>query len=182
MGERKFVQLVLVSWPRWPPCPYMIKALKNLLRNQKADDLEIWYAASGPQVWPWPIQGYSMGRPSIYKNFLTYFMARSDLVPYAFVWEKIKTMDFSETIVVYDIKVGRCSQLGEYVKFYEYQRSRSFTDLRPDHSDSIFLNYFSSITADFNVFQHSGERYRTSGPLVSLFSSPEPKAHWWAYR
>ena len=26
---------------------------------------------------------------------LTYFMARSNLVPYAFVWEKGKTMDFS---------------------------------------------------------------------------------------
>ena len=40
---------------------------------------------------------------------LTYFTARSDLVPYAFVWEKGKTMDFSETIVVYDVKVGTCS-------------------------------------------------------------------------
>ena len=40
---------------------------------------------------------------------LTYFIARSNLVPYAFVWEKGKAMDFSETIVVYDIKVGRCS-------------------------------------------------------------------------
>ena len=41
---------------------------------------------------------------------LTYFTARSNLVPYAFVWEKGKTMDFfSETIVFYDIKVGRCS-------------------------------------------------------------------------
>ena len=40
---------------------------------------------------------------------LTYFTARSNLVPYAFVWEKGKTIDFSETIVVYDIKVGRCS-------------------------------------------------------------------------
>ena len=29
---------------------------------------------------------------------LTYFTARSNLVPYAFVWEKGKTMDFSETI------------------------------------------------------------------------------------
>ena len=27
--------------------------------------------------------------------------------------EKVKTMDFSETVVVYDIKVGRCSQLNE---------------------------------------------------------------------
>ena len=36
---------------------------------------------------------------------LTYFVARSNLVPYAFVWKKGKTMDFSETIVVYDLKL-----------------------------------------------------------------------------
>ena len=40
---------------------------------------------------------------------MTYFTAISNLVPYAFIWEKDKTMDFSETIVVYDFKVGRCS-------------------------------------------------------------------------
>ena len=40
---------------------------------------------------------------------LTYFTARSNLVPYAFVWEKGKTMDFSESIVVYDVKIGSCS-------------------------------------------------------------------------
>ena len=39
---------------------------------------------------------------------LTYFMARSNLLPYAFVWEKGKTIDISETIVVYDVKVGSC--------------------------------------------------------------------------
>ena len=41
--------------------PYMVKTLKNLLlRNQKADDLETWYVASGARVlpslfkwWPW---------------------------------------------------------------------------------------------------------------------------------
>ena len=37
---------------------------------------------------------------------LTYFTARSNLVPYAFVWEKGKTIDFSETIVVYDFKLA----------------------------------------------------------------------------
>ena len=58
---------------------------------------------------------------------------------------------FSETVVVYYIKVGRCSQLNEYMKLYEYQRSRSFIDLDPNHSDPIFLNFFSSITADFNI-------------------------------
>ena len=53
---------------------------------------------------------------------------------------------FSETIVVYGIKVGRYSQLNEYIKLYEYQWSRSFFDLCPKLSDSIFLNFFSSIT------------------------------------
>ena len=47
---------------------------------------------------------------------MTYFMTRSNLVPYAFVCEKVKTMDFSETIVVYDIKIGRCRRLNEYMK------------------------------------------------------------------
>ena len=38
-------------------------------------------------------------------------------------------MDFSETVVVYDIKVGSCSQLNEYMNLYEYERPRSFNDL-----------------------------------------------------
>ena len=37
---------------------------------------------------------------------LTYFTARANLVPCAFVWEKGKTMDVSETIVVYDLKLA----------------------------------------------------------------------------
>ena len=57
---------------------------------------------------------------------LKYLMARSNLVPCNFLWEKVKTIDFSETIVV---KIGRRSKLNEYVNLYEYQRSRSFTDL-----------------------------------------------------
>ena len=36
-------------------------------------------------------------------------------------------------------------------ELYEYQRSRSVIDLGPDHLHSIFLNFFSSITADFNI-------------------------------
>ena len=95
------------------------KKKKRLLQNQKADDLETWYVALGVQV------NYDPGLT------LTYFKARSNLVPYAFVWEKGKIMDFSETIVVYDIKVGGYSKLNEYVNLHEYQRSRSFIDLGP---------------------------------------------------
>ena len=60
--------------------------------------------------------------------------------------QNVKTMDFSEIIVVCDIKVGICSELNEYMKLYEYQKSRSLTDLGPNLSDSILLNFFSKIT------------------------------------
>ena len=67
------------------------------------------------------------------------------MVPYAFVWEKGKTMDFSETIVVYDAKVDRCSQLNEYMNLYEYQRPRSLIDLGP--RSLTFSSFFSLETA-----------------------------------
>ena len=55
---------------------------KNLLlRNQKFNYLDIGYAASGAQVLP----SCSNDDPGL---TLTYFMARSNLVPYAFVWGK----------------------------------------------------------------------------------------------
>ena len=45
-GELKWVQMVYITWPRWPPWLYVIKTIKNLLLwNQKADDLETWHAA-----------------------------------------------------------------------------------------------------------------------------------------
>ena len=77
-----------------------------------------WCAASGALVLP----VCSNDGPGL---TLTYFMVRSNLVPYAFVWEKGITMDFSETTVVYDVKVGRCSSLNKYMNLYGYQRPRS---------------------------------------------------------
>ena len=38
---------------------------------------------------------------------------------------KVKTVDFSETIAASDLKVGRCRQLIEFMKLFEYRRSRS---------------------------------------------------------
>ena len=57
----------------------------------------------------WVLEYYQVGSNDDPELTLTYFTARSNLVHCAFVWEKSKTMDFSETIVVYDVKVGRCS-------------------------------------------------------------------------
>ena len=53
--------MILVTWPTWPPCPYMVKTLKNLLlQNQLTNDLEFWYVALCMRVlpklfklWPW---------------------------------------------------------------------------------------------------------------------------------
>ena len=40
--------MMLVTWPSWPPRPYMVKTLQNLLlRNRRADFHETWYVALG---------------------------------------------------------------------------------------------------------------------------------------
>ena len=51
---------------------------------------------------------------------LAYFTARSNLVTLAFLQEKVKTVDFSETIAASDLKVGRSRHLIEYMKVCEY--------------------------------------------------------------
>ena len=77
----------------------MVKTLKILFWNQKADDLGSSYAALGTLV-----------RPSCSHDYpgltMTFFMERSNLVSYAFVWEKVKQW-ILDAIVIYDIKVGR---------------------------------------------------------------------------
>ena len=45
---------------------------------------------------------------------MTHFTARSNLVTYAFLWGKMKTVNFSETIAACDLKIGRCRQLIEF--------------------------------------------------------------------
>ena len=47
---------------------------------------------------------------------LTYFTARSNLETLAFVWEKVKTVDFIQTIEACDLKVGRYRELIDYMR------------------------------------------------------------------
>ena len=35
MGKQKIAKIVAVRWPRWPPCPYMVKTFKNLLLHYR---------------------------------------------------------------------------------------------------------------------------------------------------
>ena len=53
-------------------------------------------------------------------------MARSKLVTYAFLWEKVKTVDFSETIAACDLKVGRCRQLIEIIRYVSIEGQGNF--------------------------------------------------------
>ena len=59
-------------------------------------------------------------------------------------------------------------------ELYEYQRSRSVIDLGPNHLHSIFLNFFSSITADFNIssaIRWAIQDQWSSGSLLFLIGS-----------
>ena len=44
---------------------------------------------------------------------MTYFMARSYFITKAFLLGNVETMDYSETIAVCDLNIGRCRQLDE---------------------------------------------------------------------
>ena len=74
---------------------------------------------------------------------LTYFMARSNVVPYAFVWEKGKTVDISETIVVYMSKlVDAVNKMCTWPYMNVNGQGHSLT-LVQGHSYSTFSNFFS---------------------------------------
>ena len=128
--------------------------------------------------WPWPI----LWQGQIWSLLLLY-------------GEKGKTMDFSETIVpvVYDVKVGRCSQLNDYMNLYEYQRWRSFIDIGPRSLRFTFSNFFSletarPIEAKFHMDPpwEEGMKVRSNGPghmtsMIKTFkksSSLEPNSRW----
>ena len=91
VGERKIAKMVAVRWPRWPPRPYMVKTFKNLLlQNRECLGAEPLQESSG-----------TGGLPTLLKKCRTltfdFFMARSSLLRYAFVWEKPLKIFFSKT-------------------------------------------------------------------------------------
>ena len=86
-GKWKIAKMVAVHWPRWPPCPYMVKTFKNLLLQNRgglvAESLRI-----------------SLGTGSLPKlqnndHTLTFdlFTARSGLLPYAFEFQMTSPLE-----------------------------------------------------------------------------------------
>ena len=66
IGERKFIQIVLVTWPRWPPRPNMVKTFQKSSSPEPEGrwpwDLVCSIGVVGPTKfvqmmilgWPWP--------------------------------------------------------------------------------------------------------------------------------
>ena len=65
VGKQKIAKIVAVRWPRWQPCPYMVKTFKNLL-------LQNWEC---------------LGAESLHKSSGTRGLPK--LLPYAFKWAPI---------------------------------------------------------------------------------------------
>ena len=93
----------------------MVKTLKNLLlRNRQTDYHETWYVASGTPA-----------HDSLFKKLpssdldLFYGKVKFGFIGF-FLLEKVKTVDFSETLAACDLKVGRCRQQIEIMMVCEY--------------------------------------------------------------
>ena len=60
MGEWKFVRMVPVTWPRWPPCSYMVKEIKEKWSETKIKvflNQTVW--CKFQVTWPiWPPCSY----------------------------------------------------------------------------------------------------------------------------
>ena len=96
--------LVQVTWPRWPPCPYMIKTFKNLLlQNQKSYGLETWHVALGTQAlqslykwWPWVDLDLFYGKVKLGRLYV--WMGKT--VIKSFNGEKLAAKDYIDWIIL----------------------------------------------------------------------------------
>ena len=80
------------------------------------------------------------------------------MVILAFLWEeKVKTVDFSETVAACDLKVGRCRQLIEIMKVLKIKANSL-----PYIFQVMYVLCFSRPRYQVSV-------YRTIGPLVYYY-------------
>ena len=90
--EWKLVQMSRVTWPTWPPCPYMLKTWTNLLlQNQLIDDLETWYVALSMPVLPrlfklWPWIDLDLFYIKVKFGYIGFCMGESDFFFHSTKW------------------------------------------------------------------------------------------------
>ena len=81
LGEEKITEMVAVRWPRWPPCPYMVKKpLKiDCSRTEDAFGLNICTNHRAQEIY---LSCWNACRTLTFDLFTS----RSCLLPCAFVW------------------------------------------------------------------------------------------------
>ena len=104
-GIENLMTRCLVTWPRWQPCPYMVKTLQQFLyQNGCADFHKTWYVAAGPLL----IKVCSNDDLGV---TLTFFTSCSNLVISVFLEENWKIVEISEFNAASGLKICRCRQL-----------------------------------------------------------------------
>ena len=69
LGEQKFIKMVLVCWPRWPSCPYMIECLRKS-SSQEPRNMESWNCETPGQLWSYFIFSLlGLGEKNLFKWF-----------------------------------------------------------------------------------------------------------------
>ena len=101
MGERKFVHMTNMA---------AIPIYDENLQKTKFFSGAKWLMTLKVGMQHWVLKYYQVFSNDDPGLTLTYFIARSNLVPFLvhLYGKKVKQWIFSETVVYYDIKVGRC--------------------------------------------------------------------------
>ena len=81
--------MVNVTLPRQPPCAYTLKILFKIFFSGTERPINLKLAMQHRMLEYYQV--CSNDAPGL---TLTNFTSSSNLVPYAFVWERVKTMDF----------------------------------------------------------------------------------------
>ena len=123
MGNESEYTNGLCHMTKMASMPIYVKSLK------KSSSLE------SKSWWPWKLVcSIRCSSPTKFVQMMTLgwhcpILWQGQIVRLCFcMGKKLKQWIFQKLMYSYDIKVGRCSQLNEYMKLYEYQRSRSFID------------------------------------------------------
>ena len=97
LGERKIAKMVVVHWPRWLQCSYVVKTFKNLLlQNQISPGLYLFTNPRGQEIY----QNSLNDGPTLAFDL---FRARSNLLPHAFIWAQYIYMGKMLRIHILDI-------------------------------------------------------------------------------
>ena len=175
----KICSMVLCHWTRWPPCPYMVETLKNLLlQNQESFEAKSWYIHSiGDSRSTNFVQMMVVGWP------LTFLWQDQICTPIHLYGENVKKL-FSQT--AFKTNGWNLQYLIKVVKYFSYSQNFvpcSLSVLALGLYTCIrlcnFLNVFFSKTA-WGIFTrfHMGPSVER---LFTIFSNGQGLLRWHAH-